>query len=165
VDDNVFEQTLDPEDDWKDRKVWIKANPNLGISVKPESLEEQCAKAESLPAVQNAFRRLRLNQWTEQIDRWIDLSVWDACSVSVEPSSLEGRKGYGGLDLSTTTDISAFVLIFPPEEHEEPWRIICRFWMPRDNVRRRVDHDRVPYDAWIRQGWIEATDEREWNDR
>ena len=152
----AFIASLDPEDSWTDRKMWIKANPNLGISVKPESLEEQCGKAESLPAAQNAFRRLRLNQWTEQSDRWIDLSVWDACIAPVDAALLKGRECFGGLDLSTTTDLSAFVLLFPPED-DEPWQVLCRFWMPEDNVRRRVEKDRVPYDVWIREGWIEAT--------
>jgi phage terminase large subunit-like protein len=154
----TFIASLDPDDVWTDRRVWSKANPNLEISVKPESLEEQCAKAESLPAAQNAFRRLRLNQWTEQVDRWIDLAVWDACALPVDARSLEGRPCFGGLDLSATTDLSAFVLIFPPVEQGEPWKVLCRFWMPRDNVRRRVDNDRVGYDLWIQEGWIEATE-------
>jgi phage terminase large subunit-like protein len=138
--------------------VWPKANPNLGISVKVESLKEQCAKAESLPAAQNAFRRLRLNQWTEQADRWIDIAVWDACAQRVDAASLQGRKCFAGLDLSTTTDLSAFVLLFPPEDDGEPWQVLCRFWMPKDNVRQRVERDRVPYDVWIREGYIEATE-------
>lgn len=149
---------LDPDDDWTDSSVWIKANPNLGVSVKVESLEEQCTKAQSLPAAQNAFRRLRLNQWTEQADRWIDLAIWDECALPVDLEKLRNRDCFGGLDLSSTTDISAFVLVFQPEEEGEPWKLVCRFWIPAENVRRRVDRDRVPYDQWIRAGLIEATD-------
>jgi len=153
----AFIASLDHEDDWTDRSVWIKANPNLGISVKPESLEEQCAKAESLPAAQNAFRRLRLNQWTEQVDRWIDVAVWDEGNHPVDVERLKGRRCFGGLDLSSTTDLSAFVLVFPPDDGEL-WQVVCRFWMPADNVRKRVEQDRVPFDQWIREGYIEATD-------
>jgi phage terminase large subunit-like protein len=153
----AFIAALDAEDEWANRNVWIKANPNLGVSVKPESLEEQCLKAESLPAAQNAFRRLRLNQWTEQADRWIDIPAWDACALPVDATSLKGRECFGGLDLSSTTDLSAFVLVFPPKADEERWQVLCRFWMPSDNVRRRVERDRVPYDQWIREGYIEAT--------
>jgi phage terminase large subunit-like protein len=153
----VFIAALDPEDDWTDPSVWIKANPNLGVSVKLESLQEQCAKAESLPAAQNAFRRLRLNQWTEQADRWIDIGVWDEGAHAVDPEELAGRSCFAGLDLSTTTDISAFVLAFPPEDDGELWKVLCRFWIPEANVAKRVQRDRVPYDQWIRDGFIEAT--------
>jgi phage terminase large subunit-like protein len=152
-----FIAVLNPDDNWTDRSTWIKANPNMGVSVKPESLEEQCAKAESLPAAQNAFRRLRLNQWTEQSERWVDMAVWDECATPVDAKTLSKRCCFGGLDLSNTTDLSAFVLVFPPDEEKEPWQILCRFWMPADNVRRRVEKDRVPYDVWIRQGFIHAT--------
>jgi phage terminase large subunit-like protein len=99
---------------------------------------------------------LRLNQWTEQSDRWIDMAVWDSCAGTVDIDALLKRDCYGGLDLSTTTDLSAFVLIFPPENNNETWHVLCRFWMPEDNVRKRVDRDRVPYDQWIR-GLITAT--------
>ena len=154
-----FIASLDPEDDWKDSSVWIKANPNLGISVKEDSLREQSARAESLPAAQNAFRRLRLNQWTEQSERWIDIAIWDAGNQPVDRLSLKGRRCYAGLDLSSTTDISAFVLLFPPEKDQAgPWQVLCRFWIPGDNVRKRVEKDRVPYDVWIREGFIEATE-------
>src|SRR6185503_18817485 len=153
-----FIASLDPDDSWMDRSMWIKANPNLGISVKGESLEEQCAKAESLPAAQNAFRRLRLNQWTEQADRWIDMAVWDEGNRLVDREALRNRRCFGGLDLSSTTDLSAFVLLFPPENPGELWQVLCRFWMPKENLRRRVEKDRVPYDVWIHEGFIEATD-------
>jgi phage terminase large subunit-like protein len=156
----AFIAALDSEDEWTDRSVWTKANPNLGISVKPESLEEQCVKAQSLPAAQNAFRRLRLNQWTEQANRWIDLAVWDEGTKAPDPDALRRRTCFGGLDLSSTTDLSAFVLVFPPEDgsDSEPWQILCRFWMPADNVRRRIEKERVPFDVWIRDGLIQATD-------
>jgi phage terminase large subunit-like protein len=154
-----FIASLDPEDDWKDSSVWIKANPNLGISVKEDSLQEQCARAESVPAAQNAFRRLRLNQWTEQSTRWIDIAIWDAGKQTVDRAALKGRRCYAGLDLSSTTDLSAFVLVFPPADDEPgPWQMLCRFWVPSENVRKRVEKDRCPYDVWIREGFIEATE-------
>jgi len=154
-----FIASLDPEDDWRDSSCWIKSNPNLGVSVKKDSLTEQCAKAESLPAAQNAFRRLRLNEWTEQADRWIDIAAWDACRHDFVRQSLKGKRCYGGLDVSTTKDISAFALVFPPETDKPgPWYVLCRFWIPSDNIRKRVERDRVPYDVWVREGYIEATD-------
>jgi len=126
--------------------------------VKEDSLREQCAKAESLPAAQNAFRRLRLNQWTEQADRWIDIAVWDEGAHSVDVEALAGRPCFAGLDLSSTTDLSAFVLVFPPQQKGEFWKVLCRFWVPGANVAKRVQKDRVPYDVWIRNDFIEATE-------
>lgn len=161
ADDSYFPfiASLDPDDNWTDETVWAKANPNIDVSVKVESLREQCAKATSLPAAQNAFRRLRLNQWTEQSERWIDIAIWDACKQPFNRASLKGKRCFGGLDLSSVRDISAFVLVFPPEIDEPgPWYVQCRFWIPADNVRKRVEKDRVPYDVWIREGFVEATD-------
>lgn len=156
----AFIASLDSEDSWTDRSVWIKANPNLGISVKEESLKEQCAKAESLPSAQNAFRRLRLNQWTEQSERWIDLAVWDSGATPVNIQKRRQRVCFAGLDLSHKTDLTAFVLVFPPERDAkaEPWQIQCRFWVPADNIRKRVEKDRVPFDIWIRNNLIETTE-------
>jgi phage terminase large subunit-like protein len=94
------------------------------------------------------------------MDRWIDIAVWDEGARPVDAKALYGRDCFAGLDLSTTTDISAFVLVFPPEKDNktnEPWKVLCRFWIPEDNVRKRVEKDRVPYDVWIRQGFIRAT--------
>jgi phage terminase large subunit-like protein len=153
-----FIAALDEEDDWTDPAVWPKANPNLGVSVKLDGLEEQCAKAREVPAAQNTFRRLRLNQWTEQYDRWIDVAIWDEGATAIDIEQLRGRQCFGGLDLSSTTDLSAFALLFPPEGDGERWQVICRFWLPSDNVRRRVDRDRVPYDQWIGAGFIESTE-------
>ena len=96
----------DEGDDWTDPKVWRKANPNFGISVKEDDLARKAEKAVALPGAQNAFRRLHLNQWTEQAERWIDMAAWDACDAPVDPERLRGRACFGGLDLSTTTDLS-----------------------------------------------------------
>lgn len=154
-----FIASLDPEDSWMDPTVWAKANPNLGVSVKIDSLREQCRKAESLPGQQNAFRRLRLNQWTEQSERWIDIAIWDEGKQTVDRASLKRRRCYAGLDLSSTTDISAFVLLFPPQRNDPgPWQVLCRFWIPSENLRKRIEKDRVPYDVWTREGFIEATE-------
>jgi phage terminase large subunit-like protein len=83
--------------------------------------------------------------------------VWDAGAHPIDREALRGRTCFGGLDLSTTTDVSAFVLVFPPEETGEHWKVLCRFWIPSDNIRKRIEKDRVPFDVWIQQGFIEAT--------
>ncbi len=102
-----------------------------------------------MPAALNAFLRLHLNVWTQAETRWIKRADWDACGeYVVDEERLRGRRCYGGLDLSSTTDVSAFVLVFPPEAEGEPYQVLPRFWIPEDNLRERVKRDRVPYDAW-----------------
>ncbi len=144
-------------DDWRNEKLWIKANPNLGVSVKLDDLRRLAKKAMETPAAQNAFRRLRLNEWTEQDSRWMDISSWEACAFPVDADELRGRPCFGGLDLSTTRDLTAFVLFFPPEDEEEKAQVLAWFWVPEDNIIARVRKDRVPYNIWAEQGYITPT--------
>ncbi len=155
--------TLDEGDDWGDPATWPKANPNLGVSVSLDDLAEKGAKARADLSAQNAFRRLRLNQWVAATERAIDLERWDACAGELSPAELEeacaGRVCYGGLDLSSTTDLTAAAFVFPPERTGEPFDVVMRFYMPVDRAfdpeaRRR---DRVPYDAWVDEGLVIAT--------
>lgn len=103
-------------DDWTDRKVWKRCNPNLGISLKESYLEEEFSKAQDSPAYENTFRRLHLCQWVEQAVRWINMDRWDTCAGELGyqdlAESLKGRPCKGGLDLSNVTDLAAFVLLF-----------------------------------------------------
>lgn len=147
----------DKDDDWTDSGVWAKANPGLGVIVKADYLGRECEKARQIAAYQNTFRRLHLNQWTEQVKRWIDMALWEENSGLVDEAALVGRECYSGLDLSSTTDLSALVHVFPPVNAGEKWRALCRFFVPGENIARRARQDRVPYDAWVRDGWIDAT--------
>jgi phage terminase large subunit-like protein len=147
----------DEGDDWTDPKVWRKANPNFGISVKEDDLARKAEKAVALPGAQNAFRRMHLNEWTEQAERWIDIAAWDACAAPIDLERLRRRRCFGGLDLSTTTDVTALAWIFPPDHDDGLWRVVSRYFVPEDNLRKRAERDRVPYDLWTRQGYIEAT--------
>lgn len=144
-----------PEADWTLPETWAVANPNYGVSVQPEFLAQECEVAKSTPAYQNTFRRLYLNQWTQQDERWIDMAAWDACDQALP--DLTGRRCYGGLDLASTTDIAACVLDFPPATEGEPTWLLPFFWIPRDNMIERERRDRVPYSTWVRQGLVEAT--------
>jgi phage terminase large subunit-like protein len=145
----------DDEDDWTSPVVWAKANPGLGETIKLDYLEGECRRAIASPAYQNTFRRLHLNQWTSQDERWLDMAAWNACKA--EMPDLRGRVCFGGLDLASTTDIAAFVLCFPPEEEDEPYWLLPFFWIPKDSLFDRVRRDRVPYDAWLRDGLVTAT--------
>jgi len=144
---------LDPGDDWHDERVWAKANPNLGVSVTAQYLREQVEEAEAMPAKQSLVRRLNFCEWTETAGGWIELAVWDR-NVGDVPD-LRGQPCFMGLDLSSTTDLTALVLLFPLPDGRVALR--CRFWMPEANVRQRQTTDRVPYDVWIRAGFIETT--------
>ncbi|WP_418968456.1 terminase large subunit [Alloscardovia omnicolens] len=145
-------------DDWKDPNVWAKANPSLGITVGIDKVQAAFESAKQNPAEENAFRQLRLNQWVKQEVRWMPMDVWDACSDTFDMEALKGRVCYGGLDLSSTTDITAFVLIFPPRTEEERYIIVPYFWIPEDNIDIRVARDHVPYDLWLKQGHIMSTE-------
>ena len=148
----------DESDDWTDPKVWKKANPSLDITVGIDKVKAACDSAKQNPGEENAFRQLRLNQWVKQAVRWMPMEKWDNCAFSVDEDELEGRVCYGGLDLSSTTDITAFVLVFPPLDEEDKYIILPYFWIPEDNLTLRVNRDHVPYDVWERQGFLQTTE-------
>lgn len=149
--------SMDEGDDWEDESVWYKANPNLGTSKKLEDMRRQALKAKETPSALNAFLRLHLNVWTQAETRWLSPDSWAACGHAVDADGLRGRTCYGGLDLSSTTDISAFVLVFPPEQDGDTYKVLPRFFIPEAAMRERSRRDRVPYDAWVREGYITAT--------
>ena len=148
----------DEADAWTDPEVWKKANPSLGITVGIDKVEAACESAKQNPGEENSFRQLRLNQWVKQAVRWMPMEKWDACSFKLDEESLEGRVCYGGLDLSSTTDITAFVLVFPPLDEDDKFCILPYFWIPEDTLDLRVRRDHVPYDVWERQGFLETTE-------
>ena len=157
----VYEATRD--DDWTSEETWKKANPNYGISVSKEYIARECKRAQDSPAYENTFKRLLLNIRTEQAERWLQLEKWDACDVLRMPAmrrlhedSLRGRRCYGGLDLSTTTDLSCLALVFP-DDNGESFGVLLKTWVPNDGARVREKRDQVPYMQWIREGWIVAT--------
>lgn len=146
-------------DDWRDEKVWEKANPNLRYLGAPfmDYLRRQVDEAKAMPAMENIVKRLNFCIWTESITKWIPTDLWNACAFPVSVEHLKGRSCYGGLDLSSNTDLTAWVLVFPPEEEGGRYEVLCRFFLPQDNMRERVHRDKVPYDVWVRQGHITLT--------
>jgi phage terminase large subunit-like protein len=145
-------------DDWTDPEVWMRVNPSLGITVSIEKVKAACDSAKQNPAEENSFRQLRLNQWVKQSIRWMPMEKWDACKFTVDAESLEGRVCYGGLDLSSTTDITAFVLVFPPADDDDKYSVLPFFWIPEDNIDLRVRRDHVQYDVWEKQGFLHTTE-------
>ena len=146
------------DEDWTDPKVWKKANPSLGETIGMDKVKAACESARQNPGEGNSFRQLRLNQWVKQAVRWMPMEKWDACAFPVDPEELEGRVCYGGLDLSSTTDLTCFCLVFPPEDESEPYYILPYYWLPEETLPLRVNQDHVPYDVWERQGYIQTTE-------
>lgn len=154
----AFITSLDEGDDWKDEITWAKANPNLGVSVKIDDLRRKCARAQRIPAAQNAFRRFHLNEWTQQSERWIDLDLWDENAGEVDEQGLLGRECYGGLDLSAVSDLTAWVMVFPDAENAEDLAIIARFWCPRGRLADEGNRYLAQYRAWAQAGYLTVTE-------
>ena len=146
--------TLDEGDDEWDERNWVKANPNLGVSIDLDELREQARKAKELTSALTSFLTKRLNIWTRAAQQFIHPDKWKACGGSFDVAALAGRVCYAGLDLSNTLDITAWVLVFPPTADDPLWRVLPRFWVPEAAMHERSRRDHVPYDAWERQGWI-----------
>lgn len=148
-----------PDDaDWTDPKVWRRSNPSLGITFTEESLQLACDSAKQNPAEEMFFRQFFLCQWTQSSIRWLPMDKWDKCAFPVDLETLVGRECYGGLDLSSTTDITAFVLVFPPLDEADKYIILPFFWMPEENIALRVRRDHVPYDTWQKLGVFNTTE-------
>ena len=148
----------DDTEDWTSPKVWKKCNPSLGETIGMDKVKTACESAKQNPGEENSFRQLRLNQWVKQAVRWMPMDKWDKCAFAVNEEQLQGRVCYGGLDLSSTTDITAFVLVFPPLDEDDKYIILPYFWIPEDTLDLRVKRDHVPYDVWQRQGYLQTTE-------
>lgn len=144
--------------DWSSEEVWRGANPSLGYTIDIEKVRNAYLSARDNPAEENIFRQLRLNQWVKQSTRWMQMDKWDACAFPVDERELLGRECYGGLDLSSSIDITAFVLVFPPRNDTEKYILLPYFWIPEENMVRRVRRDHVPYDVWEKQGFLQTTE-------
>jgi phage terminase large subunit-like protein len=143
-------------DDWTDEKVWYKANPSLGQTISIESFRQDFLEAKQSPASENAFRRYRLNQWTEQEVRWLELNAWAKCNEDFDDSDLDGRACYAGLDMAATQDVCAFVLVFPMDDGS--YRILPKFWAPAGANKKRERSNRARIDHWSKQGYITEHD-------
>jgi phage terminase large subunit-like protein len=162
-DDDYFAYiaTIDEDDRWDDETCWIKANPNLGVSVNLRDLKRQATKARGAPAAQREFKRLRLNVRTASAGRAVAFERWMINTLGpIDESTLwttPKRVAYLGLDLSTKTDLTAAVLLVPPLTKDERFTILARFWCPEENVFDRESRDGAAYSRWIEEGWIEPT--------
>ena len=147
------------DDPLLDESCWPKANPSLQHANLPGMtyLREQVTEARGMPAKEAIVRRLNFCQWTEGIAPWLSAHVWDPCRADFDAESLRGRRAYAGLDLSSTTDLTALVLLVEPETPSEPWSILPWCWLPGDDLHQREQRDRVTYTAWKAAGYLETT--------
>lgn len=138
---------------------WYAANPSLDHTIQLESVREEAARAQNKPADERLFRWLRLNQWTTtKLTTWLPLYLFDETVGEWNRMDLIGKDCYLGLDLSTTTDLSALALVFPPQGNQLDWRIIWECWIPEENMQERIRNDHMPYDLWAAGGWITPTE-------
>lgn len=155
IDDPSFHLTLyaapQDADPWS-REAWIAANPALADFRSLDDVERQAAQARLVPSKESAFRNLILNQRVSAVSRFIHKAEWNRCNAAPDLAALAGRECYGGLDLSGSRDLTAFVLAFPAEGRR--FDIVCHFFMPEANIAERSNEDRVPYDLWAKQGHI-----------
>ena len=149
---------LADDDDWTDERNWYKANPSLGQTIQIDRVRDMFREAIDNPAEENVFKQLRLNMWVSSLTRFIPEQIYDLGNIPIDMESLKGRDCYGGLDLSSTGDITAFVLMFPPRTQEEKYILLPFFWIPEDTIPLRVRRASVPYDVWHQQGYIQATE-------
>lgn len=146
------------EGDIYDESLWYNVNPSLGVSIPIENVRQEALSARNSPAQEKLFRWLRLNQWVS-LKRigWLELPLWDRTVGKWDMSELLGQKCYLGLDLSSTTDLTGLVALFPPCEGFEDWRFISEAWIPEDNMKERVRLDHVPYNRWVNEKFLHAT--------
>ncbi len=149
---------LPENEDWTSEENWKKANPSLNFTIGIDKVRDAFLKAQETPADENAFRQLRLNQWVKQSVRWMPMDKWDECGGVVDEYELEGRACYAGLDLSSTSDLTAMVLVFPPRDEDEQYIVLPHFWLPEETLRLRVRRDHVMYDKWEKQGFLHTTE-------
>ena len=141
----LYEAT--PEEDWHDPVLWARVNPNLGFSIVPGFLEAEHQKAVLQPSQENTFRRLHLNQPTDQDKRWLPMDAWKRCERETPDADLIGKPCFGGLDLSLTDDMTSLVLYWPHNHALRSW-----FWLPATTIAKRPE-----YRDWHRQGFLQQT--------
>lgn len=146
------------EDPFSSETCWYKTNPSLAHGLPGlQYLREQVAGARGLPAREAMVRRLNFCEWTAADSPAISRHVWVQAQRNYTLADMKGRRAYGGLDLSSTTDLTAYVLNFEPREPGEPWAAFAWFWLPDDNLAERERKDRVPYGLWKHQGHLLTT--------
>lgn len=155
-DDSLFGiiYTLDDKSEWDDPKMWIKANPNLGVSLSADYLADQVKDAKNRPeAVRNVMTK-NVDLWIDAERTWILDDAWQKCIGTTAPADLKGCACWGGLDLSNVSDITAYVLLF----HEnDRFQLLPHFWIPEEKMREKIRKENINYDKWVAEGYVTVT--------
>lgn len=149
--------TIDDKDDPFALTSWKKANPGLGMSKQLSYMQDMARKAVALPSARANFLTKDLNVFCGGSENWIDAITWSKGGQPFDPKMLLGRKCYGGLDLASTRDLTAYVLVFPPDADDGEWYVLAWFWCPQEKIDTQEADDRANYKAWQRDGWLTAT--------
>jgi phage terminase large subunit-like protein len=150
---DIFEVPL--EADPFDETLWPLANPALDDFRSLDEMRSYADRARIMPRLMASFRNFYLNQRVEAEMAWLPMDLWDACEEPRKLEELRGKRCFAGLDLSTSTDLSAFVLVFP-DEHGG-FDVVARAWCPADTIRERSQRDRAPYLHWRDQNYLTTT--------
>ncbi len=156
IDDTLFGiiYTLDSNEEWDNPKMWIKSNPNMGVSLSADYLADQVTDAKNRPeAVRNVMTK-NVNLWVDAEKTWILDDKWMRCTGTTALEDLRGCECWGGLDLSNISDITAFVLIF--HEHEK-FQLVPMFWIPEEKMQEKIRKENINYDLWVRAGFVKVT--------
>ncbi len=154
----AFIAHADEGDDWTQPATAAKANPNYGVSVKPDDLAAKVVKAKGIPAAAATYQQKHLNRWINATAPCLSIDGWRAGQSTWDPAEMRGQSCYVGIDIASKIDLCACAFVFPPTLERSTWRVIARIWTPQDTLADRAHRDRAPYDVWVDQGWITAVD-------
>lgn len=162
IDDAMFPYICaldDGDDPFESEDCWPKANPSLQDANLPgyKYIREQVTEAKGMPSKESLVRRLNFCVWTDAESPWISREVWKTAEREYDIESLRGRRAVAGLDLSSTTDLTALVFLVEPVEAGEPWKLVPYGWLPEVDLQRKADKDRVPWVQWKAEGWLNTT--------
>lgn len=154
----AFIAHADPDDDWQAEATWRKANPNFGVSVKPDDLRALAGKATNMPSAAAAFQQKRLNLWVNASAPWLSMTGWrQGQHTDWKADDLLHESCFAGIDLASKLDLCPLVLVFPPTVGRPSWRLLRWVWTPEDTLRDRAHRDRAPYDIWEKAGHLLTT--------
>lgn len=158
----AFIAHADLEDDWLDERTWQKANPNWGVSIKPDDMRALATKAQGIPAAAATFKQKRLNIWVNASSPCLSVDGWRqgqtrGWTPALEIPALKHEPCYVGIDLASKIDLCAVTFAFPPTVGRSRWRWLQQIWTPAETMVERGRRDRAPYAVWAQQGWLQTT--------
>ena len=161
---------IEEGDDWENETVWRRVNPSIGVTIPFETVRAAYEQARQNPAEEMHFRQFRLNEWNNADLRWMPMDKWEACGCGNEQLTMNneqwvdleermvGRDCYAGLDLSSTGDLTALALVFPPSGDDDKYTVLPYYWLPEEVIDLRTRRDHVPYAVWKKQGVFYTTE-------